>query len=163
MNYLDRINQKIVSRQQAFRKAQQLNNAGKKLVFSNGCFDILHHGHIEYLAKAAGFGDVLMIGLNTDDSVKRLKGKDRPLNPENSRAILLAALQFVDYVVLFDEDTPYKLIKAVQPDVLVKGKDYKAEEVVGYDIVAAKGGEVKTVEFVEGFSSSDIMERMKRP
>ncbi len=131
-------------------------------MFSNGCFDILHHGHVVYLAKAAAFGDALMIGLNTDDSVRKLKGADRPVNPEYSRALLLAAMEFVDYVVLFAEDTPYELINMVKPGVLVKGKDYKIEEVVGHDIVTAAGGQVKTVDLVEGFSSSGIIDRLKK-
>lgn len=103
-----------------------------------------------------------MIGLNTDDSVRRLKGENRPVNPEASRALMLAALEFVDYVVLFEQDTPYELISLVQPKVLVKGKDYRAEDVVGYDVVTANGGRVETVELVEGFSTTAIIEKMKK-
>ena len=132
-----------------------------KIVFTNGCFDILHKGHIEYLAKAASLGTKLVIGLNTDASVKRLKGDSRPVNDENARALLLASLVFVDKVILFDTDTPRDLIDFVQPDVLVKGGDYKPEEIVGYDIVKAKGGEIVTLDFVEGYSTTSLIEKMK--
>ncbi len=115
-----------------------------------------------YLAKAAVYGDALMIGLNTDESVRKLKGKYRPVNPEHSRALLLAALEFVDYVVLFGEDTPYELIRTVKPAVLVKGKDYKIEDVVGHDIVMAAGGQVKTIDLVEGYSTSGIIDKLKK-
>lgn len=128
------------------------------IVFSNGCFDILHQGHVAYLAKAAQLGHKLVIGLNTDASVRRLKGENRPINNQEARALLLAALSFVDMVIFFDEDTPYNLIKAIQPDVLVKGADYNPTEVVGYDIVKAKGGTVKTIELEEGFSTTNTIE-----
>jgi len=130
----------------------------RKIVFTNGCFDILHRGHIEYLAQANDTGDVLIIGLNTDASVRRLKGAGRPVNPQEARAMVLASLLFVDAVVLFDEDTPYNLIKTIQPDVLIKGADYKPENIVGYDIVTAKGGRVETVALVEGFSTTKVIE-----
>jgi len=133
----------------------------KKIVFTNGCFDIIHRGHVDYLAKAASLGDVLFIGLNTDNSVKRLKGNNRPIQDEYSRAFILAAFSFVDKVIMFDEDTPYKLIEKVQPDILVKGSDYKAEDIVGYDILKAKGGKIITVDFVEGFSTSIIINKIK--
>lgn len=129
---------------------------GKKIVFSNGCFDILHRGHVDYLSKAADLGDVLIIGINTDSSVHRLKGTTRPINDEQSRALIVAALNFVTAVVLFDEDTPYELIKKVQPDILVKGNDYLPEEIVGYDMVKAKGGEVVTIPLVKGYSTTSI-------
>ena len=132
-----------------------------KIVFTNGCFDILHKGHIEYLAKAANLGDVLIIGLNSDESVKRLKGENRPVLDEESRAMALAAIGFVDNVVIFDEDTPYELIKKIQPDVLVKGADYNEDDIVGADIVKAKGGEIKTIEFVDGYSTSKIIDKIK--
>lgn len=137
------------------------NFKDQKVVFTNGCFDILHRGHIDYLAKAAEKGDVLIVGLNTDNSVKRIKGKGRPLQDEESRALTLAALHFVEAVVLFDEDTPENLIKTVQPDVLVKGSDYKAEEIVGYDVVTAKGGNVATIDFLEGYSTTGIINRIR--
>ena len=114
-----------------------------KVVFTNGCFDLVHQGHIDYLSKARDLGDVLVVGLNTDASVRRLKGPRRPINDEYSRALLLASMLFVDYVVLFGEDTPYELIKTLQPDILVKGSDYRPEDIVGYDIVMAKGGKVE--------------------
>ena len=138
-----------------------LNTEGKKVVFTNGCFDILHRGHVEYLSKASDCGDILVLGLNTDASVKRLKGENRPVNDEISRAIVLSGLFSIDHIVLFDEDTPYELIKSVQPDVLVKGADYNPEDIVGYDIVKAKGGEVVTISFVEGFSTTSTIEKMK--
>jgi rfaE bifunctional protein nucleotidyltransferase chain/domain len=129
---------------------------GKKIVFTNGCFDILHLGHIDYLSKAADLGDMLIIGLNTDLSVSRIKGNTRPLQDERSRAMVLASLGFVDVVVMFREDTPYELIKATQPNILVKGADYKPEDIVGYDIVKNKGGEIITIEFLEGYSTTAI-------
>ena len=134
----------------------------QKIVFTNGCFDILHRGHVEYLAQAANHGDVFVIGLNTDNSVSRIKGPSRPVQDEYARAILLASLNFVSAVILFDEDTPYELIKKVQPDVLVKGSDYNAEDIVGYDIVKAKGGEVVTIDFIEGYSTTSIIEKLKK-
>lgn len=129
---------------------------GKKIVFTNGCFDILHLGHIDYLSAASGLGDLLIIGLNTDDSVHKIKGNNRPLQDEVSRAFVLASLGFVDAVVFFGEETPYNLIKTIQPDVLVKGADYKPEDIVGYDIVKNNGGEIVTIEFLEGYSTTAI-------
>ncbi|MDX9940616.1 MAG: D-glycero-beta-D-manno-heptose 1-phosphate adenylyltransferase [Bacteroidales bacterium] len=134
---------------------------GKKLVFTNGCFDILHLGHIDYLSKAAGLGDVLVIGLNSDASVSRLKGPERPVNDQRARAQVLASLFFVRGVVLFEEDTPYELIKIVQPDVLVKGSDYRSEDIVGYDVVKARNGQVVTLDFLEGYSTSSIIEKLR--
>lgn len=133
----------------------------RKIVFTNGCFDVLHRGHITYLAKASALGDALVIGLNTDASVKRLKGPSRPVQDEDTRALILASLGFVAAVVLFDEDTPYDLIKKVVPDVLVKGGEYKVEDIVGYDVVKGKGGTVITIDMVEGFSSTGIIQKMK--
>ena len=138
------------------------NLKNQKVVFTNGCFDILHRGHVEYLAKSASQGDVLVIGLNTDQSVKRIKGESRPVQDEYARAILLALLSFVSAVIYFDEDTPYNLIKKVQPDVLVKGSDYKAENIVGYDVVKAKGGKVVTIDFIDGYSTTSIIEKLKK-
>ena len=129
---------------------------GKKIGFTNGCFDILHLGHIDYLSKAKDLGDLLIIGLNTDSSVRALKGKGRPIQVEVSRSMVLASLGFVDAVVFFGEETPYNLIKTTQPDILVKGADYKPEEIVGYDIVKNKGGKVVTIEFLEGYSTTAI-------
>lgn len=139
----------------------QCQKDNKSIVFTNGCFDILHRGHVEYLAAAASLGDILFLGLNTDASVRKLKGPNRPVNDEQARAVVLASLQAIGAVMLFDEDTPYELIKKVQPDVLVKGADYNPEDIVGYDIVKAKGGKITTIEFVEGFSTTRIIEKMK--
>ena len=133
-----------------------------KIVFTNGCFDILHLGHIDYLSKAADQGDILIIGLNSDNSVNILKGKNRPFINENARALLLAAIGFVNAVILFDEETPYNLIKQINPDVLVKGSDYKTEEIAGYDIVQAGGGEVRTIELLEGYSTTDIVDKITK-
>ncbi|MDW8205096.1 MAG: D-glycero-beta-D-manno-heptose-7-phosphate kinase [Cytophagales bacterium] len=148
----------IKSWQEIDRLVQQLKKSGKKIVFTNGCFDILHLGHVKYLEKARSFGDVLIVGLNTDASVRRLKGMQRPVNPEFDRAYLLAALSAVDYVVLFDQDTPYELIRLIQPDVLVKGGDYADKEVVGSDIAR----EVRLVEFVPGKSTTLVIEKMRQ-
>lgn len=138
--------------------SELLANRGKKrLVFTNGCFDILHAGHAKYLAKAREFGDILVVGLNSDSSVKRLKGESRPINGEQDRAFILAALGVVDYVVIFDEDTPINLISALKPDILVKGADYEGKEVVGSEIVA----DVRLVEFVEGKSTTNIVNRIR--
>ncbi len=134
----------------------------KKIVFTNGCFDLLHYGHVEYLAKAKDLGDVLIVGLNTDASVKKLKGTNRPIQDETSRATILASLEQVDAVVLFDEDTPHNLISTVRPHVLVKGSDYKPEQIVGYDILKTYGGEIKTIDFVPGFSTSGIEEKIRK-
>ena len=160
MKTLTTIKNKLLSREDLETKLSEWRSLKKNIVFTNGCFDILHRGHVEYLAQASDLGDKLIVGLNTDASVKRLKGESRPVNDEQSRALLLSALQFVDAVVLFGEDTPYELIKQVQPDVLVKGNDYRAEEIVGYDIVTAKGGKVLTINLVEGFSTTNIIKRM---
>lgn len=133
----------------------------KKVVFTNGCFDILHLGHIEYLSKAHDLGDYLVIGVNTDDSVRRLKGAGRPVQDEKTRAMVLASLRFVDAIVLFDEDTPLELIKTVVPDILVKGSDYKEQDVVGADVVKAAGGEVVIVELTPGYSTTGIIQKLK--
>lgn len=161
MTQLDKINNKIKSRQDAKTIAEQWAQNKESIVFTNGCFDIVHRGHIDYLSKAKDKGSKLILGLNTDASVQRLKGPQRPVVDEQSRAILMASLQFIDLVVFFDEDTPYELIKALQPDILVKGSDYKAENIVGYDILMAKGGKVETIDFVPGFSTSSIVEKIK--
>ena len=136
------------------------NFKNQKIVFTNGCFDILHLGHIEYLAKAADLGDVLVVGLNSDRSVNRIKGETRPINDEHSRSMVLASLEFVTAVVIFDEETPYELIKTIQPDILVKGKDWKVEEIAGFDIVLAKGGKVETIELTPGYSTTGIEQKI---
>ena len=137
------------------------NSKGKKVVFTNGVFDLLHIGHITYMAKAAELGDKLIIGLNSDNSVKRIKGEDRPVNDQNSRAALLAALFFVDAIVVFEEDTPLNVITTLMPDILVKGADYSVENIVGAKEVMANGGEVKTINFVEGYSSTSIIQKIR--
>lgn len=134
---------------------------GKKVVFTNGVFDLLHIGHITYLSKAAELGDKLIIGLNADSSVKRIKGDSRPINNQNSRAALLASFFFVDAVVIFEEDTPLNLISTLLPDILIKGADYSIENIVGAKEVLANGGEVKTITFVDGYSSTSIINRIK--
>ncbi len=132
-----------------------------RVVFTNGCFDLLHPGHIHYLSEAALLGDILIVGLNSDDSVRRLKGEGRPVNDQVSRAVLLSALRQVDYVLIFDEDTPLELITRVRPDILVKGGDYKPEAIVGYDFVTSYGGKIITIPFLEGYSSTAVIGRMK--
>ena len=161
MKHLEKIYDKILNSESLEERLNLWRKEGKTIVFSNGCFDILHRGHVEYLSKAADLGDVLVIGLNTDASVRRIKGPSRPVNDEKARAVVLAALEFVDAVIFFEEDTPYNLIKFVQPDVLVKGKDYKAEDIVGYDIVVGKGGRVETIELVDGFSTTKTIEKIR--
>lgn len=138
-----------------------VDNLQQKIVFTNGCFDILHYGHISYLQKAASFGDKLIVGLNSDNSVRRLKGESRPINNQNDRAAILAALECVDYVVIFDEDTPINLIEEIKPDILVKGADYKPEEVVGKDLVESYGGQLHLVSFVDGHSTTNIINKMR--
>ena len=133
----------------------------KKIVFTNGCFDILHRGHVEYLEKAKSYGDFLVVGLNSDESVKRLKGISRPYIAEEDRGYLLAGLKSVDAVVIFDEDTPHSLISNIIPDVLVKGGDYNIKDIVGRDVVESNGGKVITVNFIEGRSSSSIIKKIK--
>jgi rfaE bifunctional protein nucleotidyltransferase chain/domain len=139
----------------------QWQGEGKKVVFTNGVFDLLHIGHITYMAKAAELCDILVIGLNSDSSVKRIKGEDRPVNDQNSRAALLAALFFVDAIVVFEEDTPINVITTLMPNILVKGADYSIENIVGAKEVMANGGEVKTIDFVEGYSSTSIIKKIR--
>jgi len=134
----------------------------RKIVFTNGCFDVLHLGHIEYLAKARDLGSILVVGLNSDDSVRRIKGLQRPVNNEQARALTLASLFFVDAVVIFGEDTPLELIRLVKPDVLAKGKDYDGKEIVGADLVKTHGGEVITIELVTGYSTTHAIEKMHK-
>jgi D-glycero-beta-D-manno-heptose 1-phosphate adenylyltransferase len=132
-----------------------------KIVFTNGCFDLLHYGHIHYLAEARDLGDKLIVGLNSAASVRRLKGINRPINDEPTRQHLLAALAFVDAVVVFEDDTPYDLIKLIEPDILVKGGDWQPSQIVGSDIVLTKGGEVKSLPFIEGYSTTNIERKIK--
>jgi len=134
----------------------------KKIVFTNGCFDLLHVGHIRYLSQAKKLGDFLIIGLNSDRSVKKLKGKDRPINSFEDRATLLSALKSVDLVIKFEEQTPENLIKDIVPDVLVKGGDYNIEDIVGYQIVIQNGGQVKTLSFYDGYSSTNYINKINK-
>ena len=137
---------------------EQLKNENKKVVFTNGCFDIIHGGHVDYLTKSKSLGDVLIVGLNSDISVRSIKGVKRPILGEDERAFIISSLKPVDYVTLFDEDTPQKLIEAVIPDILVKGADWQLDNIVGSDIVVSNGGEVKTIEFVNNQSTSKIID-----
>lgn len=133
----------------------------KKVVFTNGCFDILHRGHISYLNEAKSLGDILVIGLNSDASVKRLKGENRPINNEADRSFMLANLKSVDCVFVFEEDTPYELIKKIKPDILVKGGDWKPDQIVGHDIVAALGGKTLSLNFEDGYSTTNLIQKVQ--
>jgi len=152
---------KILNLKAAKNKVITWQAEGQKVVFTNGVFDLLHIGHVTYLAKAADLGNKLIIGLNADSSVKRIKGDDRPVNDQNNRAALLAALFFVDAVTIFDEDTPQTLITTLLPDILVKGADYTIDNIVGAKEILANGGEVKTITFVEGYSSTSIINKIR--
>jgi D-glycero-beta-D-manno-heptose 1-phosphate adenylyltransferase len=160
MTNLRKIDSKIVSASEAVEIIAGWRKSNCKIVFTNGCFDLVHKGHIDYLAKAADMGTHLIIGLNTDASVSRIKGPSRPVSSEESRAQVMAAFGFVSLVVLFDEDTPFELIKTLQPDILVKGADYSPDTIVGADIVKQRGGEVATIEFIPGFSTSALIKRI---
>ena len=138
-----------------------INNKDKKIVFTNGCFDILHVGHITYLNEAKALGDILVIGLNSDNSVKRIKGSDRPINNEKNRKFVLENLKSIDYVEIFDEDTPLELIKKINPNILVKGGDWPAEKIVGFEHVKSLGGMVKSLEFLDGYSTTSIIKKIK--
>ena len=161
MSKLEWIQHKIYSREDMVRECNVWRAMGRKIVFTNGCFDILHHGHLDLLARAADQGNVLVLGLNTDNSVKRLKGPERPVTNEQDRAFQVASLLCVDAVCLFDEDTPAELIQALRPDVLVKGGDYTIDKIVGADFVQKNGGRVEIIPFVNGYSTTSIIERIK--
>jgi len=133
----------------------------QKIIFTNGCFDIMHLGHIDYLSKAADLGNHLIIGLNSDTSIKKIKGNNRPILPEQTRAAIIASLFFVQTVILFDNETPFELINFIQPNVLVKGSDYKPDEIVGNDIVSKNGGEIVTIDFLDGHSTTSIIHKIK--
>ncbi len=150
----------IIASSKAPAFVRRLKRRGKKVVFTNGVFDILHRGHVEYLAAAKSFGDVLIVGLNTDASVRRLKGPGRPAQPMRDRAIILLALESVDYVIPFGAERPQRLIESISPDVLVKGADYKLNEIAGADHVLAHGGKVHRIRLTPGRSSSKIMKRL---
>ncbi len=161
MNHFEFVKNKIVAKEIIHEIAKKEHLLHKKIAFTNGCFDLVHRGHIDYLSKARDLAEIVIVGLNTDASVRRLKGPNRPINDEYSRALLIASFLFVDYVVLFEEDTPYQLIQCIEPDVLIKGSDYKAEDIVGYDIVTAKGGHVVTLDFIPGFSTTRIEKKIR--
>ncbi len=152
----------LVSRSNLTRLITHLRRSGKKIVFTNGVFDILHRGHVEYLSRARALGDVLIVGLNTDASVRRFKGRARPLQKQGDRAAILLALRAVDYVVFFGEDTPDRLIRRVKPDVLVKGADYRFAEIVGAEFVKSYGGAVKRVPLTRGRSTSALFRKLNR-
>jgi len=152
---------KIKDRVEAKELVSKWKDAGDEVVFTNGCFDILHLGHVDYLEKARSLGNRLVLAVNTDASVKKLKGEHRPVNSEYARARILAALNFVDLVVLFGEDTPMELIEEILPDILVKGKDYDASNIVGADVVIEHGGKVETITLVAGYSTTGIIEKLK--
>lgn len=151
-----------VLRSEDLQKELSTARQGRRLVFTNGCFDLLHVGHVRYLQEARRLGDLLFVGVNSDASVKRLKGQDRPLQNENDRAEILAALGCVDFTCLFTEDTPAKLIEAVKPDILVKGGDWKIDQIVGADFVLAHGGKVMSLQFVDGKSTTKLIEKARR-
>ncbi len=153
---------KIIAPEQAQEHRKHMKEIGQKLVFTNGCFDLLHPGHIEYLIAARALGHKLIVGVNDDASVRRLKGNTRPLNPLQDRMSMLAALQSVDYVIPFSEDTPLELITMIRPHIIVKGGDYKPEQMIGRELVESYGGEVVILQFKEGYSSTRLIDKIKR-
>ena len=158
MDYLS----KLKHLREAKQIVENLKKEGKKIIFTNGCFDILHVGHVRYLNDAKKYGDFLIVGINSDSSVRRIKGENRPIIDEKARAEVVAGLDSVDMVIIFSEDTPYELIKTLEPDVLIKGGDWKEEEIVGADIVKRSGGKVLTVPYISGYSTTSIIEKIIR-
>lgn len=154
------IRRKILSGSELDRWLIRARFKNQKIVFTNGCFDVLHRGHVDYLVRASELGDLLVVGLNTDNSVKRLKGPSRPYLDEETRAYILASMSFTSAIVLFEEDTPLDLIRRVRPDVLVKGSDYKPDEIVGHDLVTSWGGKVLTIDLTPGFSSTQVIGKL---
>ena len=152
---------RVIESEELSRLMEESRSDGLKIVFTNGVFDILHAGHLDYLKRSKKLGDILIVGVNTDESAKAIKGPDRPFNSEDDRAALLAGLECVDYVALFSEGTPINMISSVRPDLLVKGDDYSADEVVGKAVVESYGGKVKLIPFKEGFSTSSLIEKIK--
>jgi len=161
MSRLDNLKAKIYTQVQIQPALNVWRLLGKKIVFTNGCFDLLHLGHIDYLSKAADMGDKLVIGLNSDASASALKGSGRPITDQLSRSVMLASFSFVDAVVIFDEPTPLHLIELVRPDILVKGADYSIEQIVGADLVLKYGGEVKTIDYLNGYSTTLIEKKIR--
>jgi rfaE bifunctional protein nucleotidyltransferase chain/domain len=161
MQRLEWIQNKVTSRDALYKHCNSWRTFGKKIVFTNGCFDILHRGHLDYLARAADFGNILIVGVNSDASVKKLKGEGRPVTNQEDRIFQLASLLCVDTVCLFEEDTPEELIKIVKPDVLVKGGDYTIDTIVGADYVIENGGRVEIIPFVAGYSTTGLIANIK--
>ncbi|SKB70441.1 D-glycero-beta-D-manno-heptose 1-phosphate adenylyltransferase [Daejeonella lutea] len=161
MAKLNNISEKIFNQEQLKARLNVWRLLEKKIVFTNGCFDLIHLGHIDYLAKAADLGDKLIVGLNSDKSTSDIKGPNRPITDERSRAYILASMSFIDAVILFDEETPINLIRLVNPDVLVKGADYTIDQIVGSDIVIQNGGNVQTLEYLPGYSTTLIEKKIK--
>lgn len=157
----DKIESKILSPDALLQRIKFWRQLAEKIIFTNGCFDILHEGHVHLLSQCHELGGMVIIGLNSDSSVKKLKGKDRPINKQHSRAVLLSAIEFVDAITIFNEPTPEKLIHAIKPDILVKGGDWKKKDIVGADFVENYGGVVKTVPYLKGFSTTNILARAK--
>jgi D-beta-D-heptose 7-phosphate kinase/D-beta-D-heptose 1-phosphate adenosyltransferase len=155
------IAEKIVELSDLIKIRDLYRQQHKKVVFTNGCFDIIHAGHALYLQEAKTYGDVLILGLNSDNSIKRLKGDSRPINNQDDRAIVLASMAAIDYIVIFNEDTPYDLIKSLNPDVLVKGGDWTTDQIVGSDIVLNNNGKVFSLSFLEGKSTTSIIKKVK--
>mgnify|MGYP006266185499 CR=1 FL=1 len=162
MGFWDKTTNKYVDWSEAGSRVGQWQQSGWQVVFTNGCFDLIHLGHLHYLAQARDLGDFLVIGLNSQGSVRKLKGDHRPIKDEQTRAMLLASLQYVDLVVCFKEDTPQKLIDHLQPDILVKGGDYTIDQIVGADTVLQRGGEVLTLPFIAGYSTTALEEKIRR-
>jgi len=161
MSLHQQLKDKLTDRSKVSGKLESLRKTAKQIVFTNGCFDILHPGHVDYLTQARDLGDFLILGLNTDASVKKLeKAPNRPINNEVARGLVLAGLASVDMIIYFDEATPYELIKEVQPDILVKGNDYQVEQIAGYDVVQAKGGKVVTIPLLSGYSTTAIIKKI---
>ncbi|MEQ9229354.1 MAG: D-glycero-beta-D-manno-heptose 1-phosphate adenylyltransferase [Cyclobacteriaceae bacterium] len=154
--------EKVLTRERALQVISNWKDAGEEVVFTNGCFDIVHLGHVDYLEKARNLGDRLIVAVNEDQSVKKLKGENRPINDENARARVIASFGFVDAVVLFGEETPKEIIDLLLPDILVKGKDYNVSNIVGADVVIEHGGKVETIDLVDGYSTTKIVEKIKK-
>jgi glycerol-3-phosphate cytidylyltransferase len=152
----------VLTREEAKNKITALKNAGKRIVLTNGCFDILHVGHVRYMKEAKALGDVLIVGINSDESVKRLKGENRPIVPQNERAEMLDALETVDYVVIFDEDTPEEIIRELRPNIQAKGGDYKESDVIETKALDEYGGELKILQLVDGASTTNILEKIRK-
>jgi len=160
MKQYQHISKKVMTREELLQQAERWRLLGKRIVFTNGCFDILHKGHLHSLSEAASFGDVLVVGANADASVQKLKGPHRPINNQDDRALVLASLVVTDMIVIFEEDTPQALIEALQPDVLVKGGDYTVEQIAGAADVLRRGGEVKIVPLVAGYSTTGLIQKI---